>query len=202
MSHFGAFFHCCPRLDPSACSLIPGQAPLLVRSGCSFVTGQVPLLVQSGQSFSQSMPGQVPQLAQSSHSFSPGQVALPLRREGGHTNSGCVARLPSAARSLCRSSAGCSLGPGHVALGEQVATQTPAVSLACPAQPGRSFIPVLVAPLAQGMWLLGPLAGRLICHPGQAALSSQGRLLCCPIDCVLTPGNHRKQPRKDLWEAL
>ena len=119
------------------------------------------------------------QLAQSSRSFSPRQVALPLRREGGHTNSGCVARLPSAARTLCRSSAGCFIGPGHVALGEQVATQTPAVSLACPAQPGRSFIPVLVAPLAQGMWLLGPLAGRLICHPGQAALSSQGRLLCC-----------------------
>ena len=38
-------------------------------------------------------------------------------RAGGHTNSGCVTRLPSAARSLFHSSAGCSLGPGHVALG-------------------------------------------------------------------------------------
>ena len=48
-------------------------------------------------------------------------------------------------------------------------TQTPAVSLACPVQPGRSAIPVLVAPLAQGMWLLGPMASRsvrlLLCWP-------------------------------------
>ena len=172
MSHFGAFFHCCPRLDPSACSLIPGQAPLLVRSGCSFVTGQVPLLVQSGQSFSQSMPGQVPQLAQSSHSFSPGQVALPLRREGGHTNSGCVACLPSAARLLCRSSAGCSLVPGHVALGAL----------------GKSLCKPL-ALLAKGMSLCQPEAGpgcsvgpavqvALLPRTGQAAM--QGKQLCHP----------------------
>ena len=94
------------------------------------------------------------------------QVTLPLRREGGHANSGCVARLPSAARLLCHSSAGCSLGPGHVALGAL----------------GKSLCKPL-ALLAKGMSLCQPEAGPgcSVGPEGQVALWAQkGRLLCCP----------------------
>ena len=76
-----------------------------------------------------------------------------------------------------------------------MAMETPAVSLACPVQPGCSVVPVLVAPLSQGMWLLGPLASRsaslLLCWPRACHSASlrqvwvalwawQGRLLCYP----------------------
>ena len=38
--------------------------------------------------------------------------------------------------------------------------------------------------------------GRSSCHAGPTALTFQGRLLCCPIDCAFAPGTCRKQPRK------
>ena len=108
------------------------------------------------------------------------QVTLPLRREGGHANSGCVARLPSAARLLCHSSAGCSLGPGHVALGAL----------------GKSLCKPL-ALLAKGMSLCQPEAGpgcsvgpavqvALLPRTGQAAM--QSKQLCHPrADCSVGP---------------
>ena len=118
-AHCLTFWHILPLLSQarSLCLLVhprPGPSAgaewLLIRPRPGPSAGAKRLFVLSVHARSDSSAGAKQPLIQ------PRQVALPLRRAGGHTNSGCVARLPSAARSLCRSSAGCSLGPEHVAL--------------------------------------------------------------------------------------